>query len=589
MRARFGRTDWVSLQFTRATTPGRLLEPCLWARGILPANRSSNLPRELGDKQVMFGDFSKAAQGSSTIFTDGSGGPEWALKPLRRVGAGAAAISFAEPPSCFIGPAHVSDVGLLFSQVPGRQTVPRAETWAGAQAIKEARQKVSLWWCDASYTVSGALQSSRPSRCAGANGDVWCALDAQLRASPDLPGASKIKAHQSLECVHNGKLTFAQYLGNGLADVAAGVAAEVFQESAAILTAAEADFSLAVMLNLRLATIEATSWAAATSKLVPRPVLPGLPVLETFEVSLADAQRRMRGSGHQLFKFKAGHSCLRCQRYRSLGRAYMWARLPCIRPPGESGEAAANLRSWPSPSSSAVPAVVARGDAPRIEPVACSGPTGLPPAPLPVLNSYSFDNEEGDPGWFDRAIEEEQAALVPPAHECSPAVEEARASAHFWQPALASDADQLITVTAEQRARKNWRIANAAISNEMREQAMSASDRAVREVAAGSRCQAITAEFDPTAFPPWAERAHSSHDLLWMGGFVFCGFCGSKAAYAINCSKLVSPCSGKQSADSRRAVNRLIAGKLPMGHKLWPDGGANLREGSEIKRVRRLA
>ena len=109
-----GRTDWVALQFARHTRPGRPLEPCFWARGILPADRCTNLPCERGDKKVMFGHFSRAAHVSRTIYTDGSGGPEWALKPLRRVGAGAASISFATQAMHDSGPPHVANVGLIF-------------------------------------------------------------------------------------------------------------------------------------------------------------------------------------------------------------------------------------------------------------------------------------------------------------------------------------------------------------------------------------------------------------------------------------------------------------------------------------------
>ena len=198
------------------------------------------------------------------------------------------------------GPLHVASVRQIFSQVPGLQTVPRAETWVGAIAIKEARHEVAPWWCDAAYTVLGSFRSAITTRCQGANGDVWCELQAQLAASPDLSGANKIKAHQTTECVRMGKLTSEQYLGNGLADVAAVVAGEIFQESATILTSAEADFGLAVLLNLRLATIEAHCWIVAASKRVPRPVFPDLPKIEEDDVPLAGARKKLRSIGHRL-------------------------------------------------------------------------------------------------------------------------------------------------------------------------------------------------------------------------------------------------------------------------------------------------
>ena len=116
-----------------------------------------------------------------------------------------------------------------------------------------------------------------------------------------------------------------------------------------------------------------------------------------------------------------------------------------------------------------------------------------------------------------------------------------------------------------------------------------ASRLAAQQLAAGSREQALTVDFDPTACPPWASLAHSSHDLLWLGGFLFCGNCGSTAVTAINSSKLVSQCCGQFTVRGRQVFTRLCGGKIPHGFSDWPDGGASLRDGAEIKRVRQLA
>ena len=377
---------------------------------------------------------------------------------------------------------------------------------------------------------------------------MWCELQAQLAGSPDLSGANKIKAHQTIECVRMGKLTFEQYLGNGLADVAAVVAGEMFQEPATILTSAEADVGLAVLLNLRLATIEAHCWIAAASKRVPRPLFPNLPTIEEDVVPLARARKKLRSIGHRLYPFKSGLQCLRCQKYRSHGRSHMWTKIPCIRTTPSSSMCASTPATTPD--------------------------TQVTPPVRSSVGSFGLDAPEGEPGWFDTAADHGQASSPCAVPDSDIAIDEAR---------------DLISVSAAQRARKSWRQAKAAIVTDIREQATTASRLAAQQLAAGSREQALTVDFDPTACPPWASLAHSSHDLLWLGGFLFCGYCGSTAVTAINSSKLVSQCRGQFTVRGRQAFTRLCAGKIPHGFSAWPDGGASLRDGAEIKRVRQLA
>ena len=305
-----------------------------------PANRSQNLATEAGSGFLVAGDFEAAVKASGTIYTDGSGGPKIAAAALRRVGAGAAAFHAVTRED---GSLCLEHIGLVFSQTPGKKTVPRAEAFAGAQALSlAATGTVQAWWSDAAYTVRGASQLQQ--RQAGANGDVWLRLSNQLARHAG-PAPSKVQAHTTLDSVAADEISFEHYFGNGLADLAAGCAAALFQEQKPVLREAEKGFGIAIGLNKRIATIEARCWHAAAAITVPQPVLPPIP--EVFPSSVAKDQARAapKVSQHRLYRFKSGFACARCQRWRSDGRSHTWSSTTCVRrsrladvPPREDDE-----------------------------------------------------------------------------------------------------------------------------------------------------------------------------------------------------------------------------------------------------------
>ena len=139
------KTAWVGQLWSKPS--GQTIEQCLWGRGILPADHSQNLATETGSRAVVCGNFARAASAAGTLYADGSGGPKHAASALRRAGAGAAVVHTTTGPS---GEFLLADIGLLLSQVPGRQSVPRAETFAGAQALAHAEPgTLHTWWSDA--------------------------------------------------------------------------------------------------------------------------------------------------------------------------------------------------------------------------------------------------------------------------------------------------------------------------------------------------------------------------------------------------------------------------------------------------------
>ena len=72
---------------------------------------------------------------------------------MRRVGAGTA--SFSLTPADEDGQQEFAGVALLFNSVPGKQTVPRSETWAGAMALNKSGPDVGKWYSDANSVVLG--------------------------------------------------------------------------------------------------------------------------------------------------------------------------------------------------------------------------------------------------------------------------------------------------------------------------------------------------------------------------------------------------------------------------------------------------
>ena len=233
------------------------------------------------------------------VYTDGSGGPAWALPALRQAGAGGAAVDLSGDPTRTGDPVIVRSVGLLFASVPGRQTVPRSETWAGALAVAQAPLAVRKWMCNASYVVNVCRPGATTARTSGANGDVWSELLRSLDLATQLRGPSKVRAHQSLDKVAQGKLSFASYFGNALADTAAELAAQRHQHPPPVQQEAEKGYALAVLLCRRLAAIEACCWQADAARLVPALHFEPIPPAPSAEVLVRQASKCVHEQGYR--------------------------------------------------------------------------------------------------------------------------------------------------------------------------------------------------------------------------------------------------------------------------------------------------
>ena len=223
---------------------------------------------------------------------------------------------------------HATGIGMRGWSVPGKQTVPRAEVFGLIKAQEAKAQEaptVVKIGIDASY-VTNALapgpkgELARVARRAGANGDLW----AQVGEGPTGAEVAKVKAHTAWSAVVGGRQTITEYVGNHLADIACGVAAEMAQARGGIIEWVEQWTTRAYLAALRLAYVEAALWKReGLPKLVPKPVLKAVPP----EISAATAQdqlnQRQRASGHKMVKLgRKSWRCARCLGYVSKASAW---------------------------------------------------------------------------------------------------------------------------------------------------------------------------------------------------------------------------------------------------------------------------
>ena len=369
------KTDFVTKQFKEVVPPSTAFEECIVFRDILPASRCRSLLEDLAVHTL--GSIETAAQDSGTLFTDGAGGPKHIIESLRKDGSGAACVNLVPTAD---GSLVLASVGILFGNVPGAQSVPRSETFAAVLGLRHVGNRIKSWQSDASYCVQGASANRNDQMSQGKNGDLWCVLREQFSLNPDI-AVSKVKAHLTLSHVLDGAISFESYLGNGLADLAAGIAADSFQQQQATIEYAQKSFSMCVLICLRLAAIEAHCWHVTSLLLVPVPTFDPLPVVEEAERSLLEATQTLRRSRHALYHVGRWMVCAKCQKRRVIAKAHLWPGIACIKQP-----APGNPRL---PDQTAAPACPLRGQT-HLQPAAGApsssscGRTVLPqPPPVP--------------------------------------------------------------------------------------------------------------------------------------------------------------------------------------------------------------
>ncbi len=129
--------------------------------GIVPEDWLKK-PGEVGYLEARIwesGNFKDSLDTSGRAYSDGSGGAKEIPRSITQVAFGAASFSFKHGQgTCY----ELEEVGCIGGQVPGKQTVPRAELWGGIQTLIRAHPDWDIdLGIDASYVTKGCTNRAK--------------------------------------------------------------------------------------------------------------------------------------------------------------------------------------------------------------------------------------------------------------------------------------------------------------------------------------------------------------------------------------------------------------------------------------------
>ena len=323
--------------------PGRDFE-CLWARGILPGT-VYYVDEEVADVNTVVsrsspGYFDNAS--AKVFFSDGSGGSSDRNAHSPTVGTGACFIKpgrrkerrndLNDPESNNDGDDNplIAELGVWASAVPGRQTVPRAESWPVLDAINRVSDRsVVKFVVDAAYVANASHKDIFAKLTKGNNADIWWNIGEKSAERNIKVITGKVSSHMGVIGAANGRISIHDFICNDLADCLARVAADfalppfIAQEHRSSMETA------AFAISRRLAAIE--KWHAD----VDDELMVAVPMLENLE-PLVPAQSRtgfveaIRAQGHNLVFRRRRVSCSRCRKQTTLNNYDRWISTECI-------------------------------------------------------------------------------------------------------------------------------------------------------------------------------------------------------------------------------------------------------------------
>ena len=328
------KTNWVPKEARKQWEQCQ----CLYARGILP---ESWMPKQeeidyLNAKTWESANFKKALDRAGSAHSDGSGGSKDIPRNISKVAFGA--VSFDIQPDENRG-FCLRELACIGGEVPGKQTVPRAELWGAIQTSIRADPAIDLEiGIDAAYVTNGI--NKRNALLKGTNGDLWSILFDIIDLRQGSTTLIKVKSHldeKGAEAILNSMIRFDHLVGNTLADKVAGAAARRAQPSASDTSKATRSYTTAFCVAKRLAIIQADIWRARQEE--------GEIYDLDFKVAAQEVnQQRMTTevfnqfaqAGHRLVKTSKGHKCNRCCKSRQTKQFGYWKEHACRpRPPAE--------------------------------------------------------------------------------------------------------------------------------------------------------------------------------------------------------------------------------------------------------------
>ena len=223
----------------------------LFARGLLPRDW---LP-------VSDVDFSACAKNHVLFASDGSGGSRKTPQTLRQVAFGVATFDMHIGNDTSF---TLQQTGYLGGQVPGKQTLPRAELWGDIHILSKVDGKSNIQIpIDAKYVTRGIAH--RGDLVQGPNVDLWSILFHLIDERSGVTDFIKVKSHLEdagpSAIKQNNKIAFHHMLANSLADVVAEEAAKRLQPDLNLERKAKWAERVGIGVAKRLALVQADIWA----------------------------------------------------------------------------------------------------------------------------------------------------------------------------------------------------------------------------------------------------------------------------------------------------------------------------------------
>ena len=148
------------------------------------------------------------------------------------------------------------EVALLFSKVPGNQTVPRAELWALYQLLIRMKNNIKYFvYIDALYVLNG-LTSRTKHYSQGTNGDLWTRIYEVARTKQVT--YRKAKSHvKTADQWYRYNMTAEALLYNEIADAVCTLTSKQNARPASERKDDGRQYDLAMKAAARIAAIEA--------------------------------------------------------------------------------------------------------------------------------------------------------------------------------------------------------------------------------------------------------------------------------------------------------------------------------------------
>jgi len=227
---------------------------------------------------------------------------------------------------------------VLGGEVPGEQTVPRAEAWAATVLLLRTHYNaVARYAIDASYVTNGISKRTRLEK--GRNGDIWTLFFALLGFRTAELGIAKVTSHLeevALEAVQADIASICDIIGNALADEAASLAAQRLRPTAAECKEADLTHRLAFDICIRLAFTQARVWELTDDVRIYEAPPESVEADTSLESVTESIKEQLSAQGHDLVLAQrgdeAGHTCTRCGDFHNRANLNKWLTAAACRP-----------------------------------------------------------------------------------------------------------------------------------------------------------------------------------------------------------------------------------------------------------------